>query len=52
MFRQVISSSKYFIMTDSQDTLLLNPYSTGLISYFRQNSSEVSLPVRNVDVCT
>lgn len=33
MFRQEIPPSKYFIMADSQDTFLLNPSSTGLISY-------------------
>lgn len=51
MFRQEISPSKYFIMTDSQDTFLLSPFSTGLISYFRQNSSPPTFPVRSADVC-
>lgn len=51
MFRQEMSPSKYFIMPDSQDTVLLNPSSTGLISYFRQNSFPLSFPVHRVDVC-
>lgn len=52
MFRQESSPSKYFILTDSQDTFLLNPSSPGLISYFRQNSFPQSFPVHSVDVCT
>lgn len=52
MFRQEDSPSKYFIVTDSQDMVLLNPSSTGLISYFRQNSFPLSFPVHSVDVCT